>query len=299
MQRVLVLSWPPAQAAAATGVSRATVYKWLRRFKAEGESGLADRSSKPGHCPRALPARQVTRILQARSRWKQGPHRLASRLQLPRSTIYGVLRRHQVSRLRDADRSTAVPIRYVRERPGELLHLDTKKLGRIPPGGGHRMFGRPGHRFQGYGYDYLHVAIDDCSRFAFVQVQPDEREQTSAQFVLDAAAHFAERGIRIERVLTDNGNGYRSRTFARALEQLDSQHRWTKPYRPQTNGKAERFIKTMLEEWAYARLYRSNASRLTALSRWVTFYNRRRSHTALNGQTPAAVLVNNVDGNHT
>jgi transposase InsO family protein len=181
--------------------------------------------------------------------------------------------------------------------PG-LLHLDTKKLARIPPGGGHRIFGRLGHRFEGHGYDYLHVAIDDCSRFAFVQIQPDERDQTTAHFVLDAAAHFAERGIRIERVLTDRGGAYRSHAFADALEQLGSQHRWTKPYRQQTNGKAERFIKTMLEEWAYARLYRSNPSRLTALPRWVAFYNRRRSHTALNGQTPATALVNNVGGNH-
>ena len=298
VQRVLVLGWSPAQAAAATGVSRATVYKWVGRFKQHGEAGFADRSSRPIHCRHALPPSQVARILAARRRWKQGPHRLAPRLRLARSTIYGVLRRHQLSRLRDTDRTTAIPIRYVRERPGELLHLDTKKLGRIPPGGGHRMFGRPGHRFQGYGYDYLHVAIDDCSRFAFVQLLPDERDQTTAQFVLDAAAHFAERGVRIERVLTDNGNGYRSRAFAGALEELGSHHRWTRPYRPQTNGKAERFIKTMLEEWAYARLYRNNTSRRTALPRWVAFYNRRRSHTALNGQTPAAALVNNVDGNH-
>jgi transposase InsO family protein len=298
VQRVLVLGWSPAQAAAATGVSRATVYKWVGRFKQQGEAGFADRSSRPTHCRHALPPREVARILAARRRWKQGPHRLAPRLGLARSTIYGVLRRHQLSRLRDADRSTAIPVRYVRERPGELLHLDTKKLGRIPPGGGHRMFGRPGHRFEGYGYDYLHVAIDDCSRFAFVQIQPDERDQTTAQFVLAAAAHFAERGIRIERVLTDNGNGYRSRAFAASAATLDISHKFTRPYRPQTNGKAERFIKTLLEEWAYARLYATNQSRLQALPRWLRFYNLRRPHTALKGLAPAVALVNNVGGNH-
>jgi transposase InsO family protein len=298
VQRVLVLGWSPAQAAAATGVSRATIYKWVARFKQQGEAGLVDRSSRPIHCRHALPPSQVARILAARRRWKQGPHRLAPRLRLARSTIYGVLRRHQLSRLRDADRSTAIPIRYVRERPGELLHLDTKKLGRIPAGGGHRLLGRVGHLPSRQGYDYLHVAIDDATRFAFVQVHADERDQTTASFLLTAAAAFAERGIRIERVLTDRGNGYRSRAFAASIETLHTCHKFTRPYRPQTNGKAERFIKTLLEEWAYARLYPTNQRRLQALPGWLRFYNLRRPHTALKGLPPAVALVNKVGGNH-
>ncbi len=248
----------------------------------------------------------MARILAARRRWKQGPHRLAPRLRLARSTIYGVLRRHQLSRLRDTDRITAIPIRYVRERPGELLHLDVKKLGQIPPGGGHRFLGmdcgrgsRQGHTTRPHPrYDYVHVAIDDASRFAVVQVHANEREATASHFLLEAASRFAERGIRIERVLTDRGNAYRSRAFASALAQIGAEHRWTRPYRPQTNGKAERFIKTLVEEWAYARFYRSNHARHRALPRWVDFYNHRRPHTALTGLAPAAVLVNKVDGNH-
>jgi transposase InsO family protein len=299
VRRVLVFRWSPAQVAAATGVSRATVYKWVGRFKQHGDAGLADRSSRPIHCRQALAPSQVARILAARRRWKHGPHRLAPRLGLARSTIYGVLRRHQLSRLRDADRSTAIPIRYVRERAGELLHLDTKKLGRIPAGGGHRMLGRPGHPTSRQGYDYLHVAVDDATRFAFVEVHPDESDRTVASFMLAAAAALAERGVRVERVLTDRGNGYRSRAFADSIDRLRASHKFTRPYRPQTNGKAERFIKTLLEEWAYARFYPNNRRRLQALPGWIRFYNRRRPHTALKGLTPAVALVNNVGGNHT
>jgi transposase InsO family protein len=306
VQRVLVMRWAPAQTAEALGVSRATVYKWLRRFKAEGESGLLDRSSRPNRIRHALSAGQVDRILRARRRWKQGPHRLAPRLGMARSTIYGVLRRNQLSRLRDTDRVTAGPIRYVRERPGELLHLDVKKLGQIPPGGGHRFLGRAQAKGSRLGhtttrpaaYEYLHVAVDDASRWAFVEIHGDERDRTAAAFVLAAAAHFAELGVRIERVLTDQGSAYRSRTFARALEQIGAQARRTRPYRPQTNGKAERFIKTLVEEWAYARFYASNQQRHKALPRWLAFYNRTRPHTALGGSAPASV-VNNVGGNHT
>lgn len=300
VDRVLELGWSPAQAAASTGVSRATVYKWMHRFRTEGTAGLSDRSSRPHRMAHALSAREVARILAARQRVKQGPHRLAYRLGFARSTIYGVLRRHQVSRLRDADRTTAIPIRYVRERPGELLHLDVKKLGRVPRGGGHRFRGRQGVVLgrPSEGYEYLHVAVDDMSRYAFVQVHPDERRRTTADFVLAAGARFAELGIRIERVLTDQGSAYRSRTFAGALEQLGAEHRWTRPYRPQTNGKAERFIKTLVEEWAYARLFRSNEERRRALPKWLDFYNRRRPHTALGGLSPADALVNKVGGNH-
>ena len=298
VQRVLALNWSAAQAAEAMGVSRATAYKWLARFRAEGEPGLADRASRPRSCRHALSPAQVEHILTARRRLKQGPHRLAPGLGLARSTIYGVLRRHQLSRLRDTDRVTAIPIRYVREHPGELLHLDTKKLGRIPPGGGHQQLGWPARSRRGGGYEYVHVAVDDASRLAFVQVHADEEGRTAAQFLLDAAGFFAERGIRIERILTDRGGAYRSRLFATARHRVGAVHKFTRPYRPQTNGKAERFIKTLLEEWAYARLYSGNQERLDALPAWIDFYNYRRPHTALRGQPPASVAVNNVRGNH-
>jgi transposase InsO family protein len=223
---------------------------------------------------------------------------------VPRSTIYEVLRRHGVSRLRDSDRLTGVPVRYVREHPGELLHIDTKQLGRIPPGGGHRVLSRSEafnkSRMSNSlrpGYEYIHVAVDDASRLAFVQVHPDQRHATAAGFLLDAAAFFADRGIRLERVMTDNGNCYRSRRFAEALQAVGARHKFTRPYRPQTNGKAERFIRTMVEEWAYARFYRTNDDRLKALPRWVAFYNARRPHTGLQGKSPLDVAVNNVRGN--
>jgi len=301
VQRVEDLGWTPAQAAEAVGVSRATAYKWLRRYREEGLGGLYDRPSRPGSCPHALPAETVQRILQARATLKFGPHRLATAVGYPRSTIYGVLRRHHLSRLDHLDRPSAVPVRYVRDHAGELVHIDVKKLARIPDGGGHRMLGRSTKtkKRRGNGYDYIHVSVDDASRVAVVGVFPDERGETEARFLLDTGAAFAADGVRIESILTDRAASYtRSRAFAEAKDTLGIAHLVTKPYRPQTNGKAERFIRTLLEEWAYARLYRSNDERLAALQDWVRFYNRRRPHTALKGQPPMAVLVNNVRGNY-
>jgi transposase InsO family protein len=301
VQRVEDLGWTPAQTAEALGVSRATAYKWLRRYREEGLAGLEDRSSRPSTCRQALPAHVVQEILSARQRLKFGPHRLAPEVGCPRSTIYGVLRRHRLSRLDHLDRPSAVPVRYVRDHPGELLHLDVKKLGRIPPGGGHRMLGRSTEtKRRGNGYDYIHVAVDDASRVAFVGVFPDERGDTTARFLLEAAAAFVQEGVRIESILTDRAASYtRSHAFAEAKCALDIHHLVTRPYRPQTNGKAERFIRTLLEEWAYTRMYVTNQDRLDCLSDWVQFYNRRRPHTALGGQPPMAMLVNNVRGNYT
>ena len=220
---------------------------------------------------------------------------------MPRSTIGDVLRRHGLSRLRDRDRPSGVPIRYVRERPGELLHIDVKKLGRIPDGGGHHFRGRgDGTPRARRGYDYVHGAIDDMSRVAYVDVFADERGPTCARFLRDAAAFFARQGVRIERVMTDNAKNYtRSRAFQAALVDLGARHKRTRPYRPQTNGKTERFNRTLLDEWAYARPYASNGERLIALPDFVDRYNNHRPHTALKGLTPLAVLVNNVSGNHT
>jgi transposase InsO family protein len=300
VQRITELGWPPAQAAQAMGVSRATAYKWLGRYRAHGPAGLADRSSRPHRCPHALSAAQVRRVLTARRRHRQGPHRLAWRLGMARSTIYGVLRRHGMSRLAHTDRASGVVVRYQREHPGELVHIDVKKLGRIPDGGGHRAHGRAtASRGRGIGYDYIHSAVDDRSRVAFSQILADESAATAALFLLEAASFFADHGVMIERVLTDNAKAYaQSILFADTAAALGITLKRTRRYRPQTNGKVERFNKTLLDEWAYARLYRSNTERRRAFHRWLRSYNHRRPHTSLNGLTPMAVLVNNPHGKH-
>lgn len=300
VDRVLVEGWAPATAAEMLGVSRATAYKWLRRFKAEGQAGLQDRSARPLNRPRSLPKREVRRILLARRRLKSGPHQLGPLLGHPRSTVYGVLRRNGLSRLSHADKLTGAPVRYVRERPGELVHIDIKRLGRVPPGGGHRFLGDSARNQLANGYDYLHVAIDDASRVAYVGVRPDERAASTLSFVREAIAYFAQQGVRVERVMTDNGFTYvRSPRLDLLFAELGIRHLRTRPRRPQTNGKAERFIGTLQREWAYSRLFRSNQERLDSLPGWLDFYNRRRPHTGLGGRSPMAVLVNKVGGNDT
>jgi transposase InsO family protein len=300
VQRITELGWPPAQAAESLGVSRATAYKWLGRYRVEGRAGLADRPSRPRHCPHALPANQVRRVLAARRHRRQGPHRLGYHLGMARSTIYGVLRRHHMSRLAHLDRPSGAVVRYQREHPGELVHIDVKKLGRIPDGGGHRIHGRAdGARGRGIGYDYIHSALDDRSRVAFSQILPDEQATTAARFLVEAAGFFAEHGVVIQRVLTDNAKAYaESVLFAETAARLGITLKRTRRYRPQTNGKVERFHKTLLDEWAYGRLYRSNAERSRAFARWLRSYNHRRPHTSLDGLTPMAVLVNNLGGKH-
>ncbi len=304
VERVLGDGWSAVRAAESVGVSRATAYKWIRRFREASVAGLEDKSSRPQHSPRALTEIEVDRILAARRELRHGPHRLAFALGIPRSTIYRVLHRNGASRLRDFDRPTGLPVRYVREHPGELIHIDTKKLGRIPPGGGHRLLPKQESMNRSRwsntlrpGYEYIHVAVDDASRLAFVQVHSDERDRTAARFLNDAGQFFASHGIELQRVMTDHGACYRSRRFATVLRELGARHKFTRPYRPQTNGKAERFIRPLLDEWAYARLYASNDERLQALAAWVDFYNARRPHTGLRGQAPLMVLVNNVRGN--
>ena len=281
-------------------MSRATADKWLARYRQHGQAGLADRSSRPHCCPHALPAAQVRRVLAARRRRRrQGPTG-CYHLGMPRSTVYGVLARHGVSRLRHTDRTSGAVVRYQRDRPGELVHVDVKKLGRIPDGGGHRAHGRAAaSRGRGIGYDYLHSAVDDRSRVAFSQILPDEQAITAARFLVEAASFFADHGVRIERVLTENAKAYaESVVFAETAAGLGIRLKRTRRYRPQTNGKVERFNKTLLEEWAYGRLYRSNDERRRAFTRWLRFYNRRRPHTSLDGLTPMAVLVNNLGGKH-
>ena len=298
--RVLEEGWSVPTTAEAAGVSRATVYKWLARFREHGEAGLQDRSSRPRRCPNRLDEKLEARILLARRRRRWGPHTLEFYLGVPRSTAYKVLVRNGCSRLADFDRPTGKPIRYVRDRPGELLHVDVKKLGRIPDGGGWRVHGRDGEIDRshkgGLGYDKLHIAVDDHSRLAFVQVPADERGKTCAAFLTDAIAWFAEQGIVIERVMTDNAKNYTvSRDFQQVLKTHRIKHKRIRAFRPQTNGKVERFNRTLVDEFAYARIFTSNTARLDALPRWVRYYNTRRRHTALNGHTPHET-VNNLCG---
>jgi len=292
VNRVLIDGWKPADAAKAMGVSRQTAYKWLRRFRDEGVTGLEDRSSAPRRCPHRLSPEAVESIVAARLETLHGPHRLAYGLGRPRSTIYGVLRRAGISRLSFIDRPTRTVVRYERERPGELLHVDVKKLGRIREGGGWKMHGRQMGKTgkmkrNQVGYDYIHVAVDDHSRVAFVRSLSDEKGPTCAQFLADAAAFFAAHGVTIERVMTDNALNYRrSKDFRLTLEELGISHRRTANYRPQTNGKAERFNRTLLEEFAYKELFTSNAVRSQGLGPWVDSYNADRPHTAIGGLTP-------------
>jgi transposase InsO family protein len=300
VDRVGIQGKPVAMVAAELGVSRATGYKWVRRFRAEGPAGLEDRSSRPHRSPSALSRTAVEAILAARVEHAYGPHRLSYLTGHPRSTIGDVLTRAGMSRLADADKLTGAPVRYVACHPGALLHQDHKKLGRVPDGGGHRVLGRERapRRHRGDGYDHFEVFIDDASRTGFVALVADETPSSAVDGLERAATWFAARGVRIERLLTDNGGPYRSRAYATALEQRGIRHKRTRPYRPQTNGKVERLIKTLLAEWAYARPYRSNRERLEALPDWLDFYNHRRPHSALGGLVPYQALVNNVDGNH-
>jgi len=304
VQRIIDFKWPVPHAAQSAGVSRATAYKWLARYRQAGIAGLEDESSKPRRNPHAVSEATVSQVIRARRQLRFGPHRLGPELRLPRSTVYKILRRQGLSRLRDLDRVTAIPIRYVRERPGELLHLDIKKLGRIPPGGGHALLdyetGRHNRRREGEGYEFVHVAVDDCSRVAFARVMAAETGAAAAAFVLEAADYFADLGVRIERVMTDRGFCYTlSPRFQAALKSIGATHKTTRPHRPQSNGKAEAFIKTLTREWAYARLYVTNDERLTALPGWLDLYNQRRPHTGLDSRTPMEVLVNKVCGNYT
>jgi transposase InsO family protein len=293
--------WPAAHVAEQLGISRATAYKWVRRHRAEGPPGLEDRSSRPRRSPRRLSPAIEAEILAARAAWRYGPDRLGPLLGRPASTVHRVLARRGVSRLRDADRVTTAPIRCVACHPGALVHQDHKKLGRIPDGGGWQALGRlraPHHGHSHAGYEHLEVLVDDASRYAVVVPVADETAQGAVAALELAAAEFARLGIRIERVLTDNGASYRSHAYDRAVADLGARHKRTRPFRPQTNGKAERLIQTLLREWAYGRAYQTNVERAAALAPFVDFYNRRRPHTALDGRSPLDA-VNNVRGDHT
>jgi transposase InsO family protein len=274
--------WTITAASAAAGVSRQTGSKWWHRREA---GPLVDRPSAVRHQGRLIPEALVVRLCRERLARRVGPHVLAWETSMARSTVYAILRRQGLARL-DRLEPRASVVRYERARPGELVHLDTKMLGRIGPGGGHRMSGDRSERHRGIGWDRVHVAIDDHSRLAYAEELPDESPATTAAFLRRTWGFFAGHGITVERVLTDNGGCYRSRAFAEACDELGIGHRLTRPYRPQTNGKAERLIRTLLVEWAYAGPFIDTAERIADLPAWLDFYNTRRPHWALAGRPP-------------
>jgi transposase InsO family protein len=292
--------WPVAHAAAAMGISRDRAYVWWRRYQVEGPAGLEDRSSRPRRQPTRTKASVERRILHLRRTRGLGPARIAGIVKVPASTVHAVLARHGVNRLDHLDRPTREPIRRMEmTRPGELVHLDIKKLGRIPRGGGWRTHGRAAMRGQRHrgkvGYAFVHSAVDAYSRLAYSEVLNDEQGTTAAAFWARAAAFFAAHDIHVDRVLTDNGSCYRSRDFAAALNTIT--HTRTRPYRPATNGKVERFNRTLLAEWAYARPWTSDGQRTRALTRWLHLYNHHRHHTAIGG--PPLTRVSNLTGHYT
>jgi len=296
--RRLEQGWTLRRAAEAAGVSVRTISKWRCRFRVEGELGLSDRSSAPARIPHRTPEERVEAIALLRRERLTG-WEIAERLGMPLSTVSTVLARIGLGRLSRLE-PPEPPNRYQRERPGELLHIDVKKLGRI---------GRPGHRVngdrrtrsRGIGWEYVHVAVDDATRLAYVEVLENEKAVTAVGFLRRAIAHFGDYGIRVERVMTDNGPCYRAIAHALACRALGLRHLRTRPYRPRTNGKAERFIRTMLGGWAYGAIYQTSAQRQRALPAWLDFYNHRRPHSSLSRQAPLErlhSLRNNLVGSY-
>ena len=292
---------PVAHVADEMGVSRATAYKWWNRWVEDGDAGLVDRCSRPHRMPRRTPAPLERRIEHLRRRHKLGPARIAYRLDLAPSTVHRVLTRQGLNRLSWMDRPTGRVIRrYERASPGELVHVDIKKLGRIPSGGGWRAHGRGKDGHHGHsnvGYAFIHSAVDDHSRLAYSEILADERADTCAGFWTRAAQWFTDHGVAVEEVMTDNGPGYRSFVFQDTVTAAGARQRRIRPFNPQINGKVERFNRTLLEEWAYVRVYRSEAARTAALDRWLHTYNHHRGHTALRGEAPIS-RVNNVPGHY-
>lgn len=306
-RRVVDHGWPLRRAAQSAGVSVTTAQRWASRYRAEGPAGMVDRSSRPRRCPAQTPTRIERRVIGLRITHRWGPARIAFHLRhqnLAPSTVHKILRRYHCPPLRWIDpitgtrlRAKPAPHRYQHDQPGDLVHVDIKKLGRIPEGGGHKMIGRAhGQRHKRGpstrpGYWYIHNAVDDRTRLAYSELLTDERKQTAAEFWVRANTYFNAAGITVARVLTDNGSCYRSHAFAAALGK-QIKHKRTRPYRPQTNGKVERFNRTLLQEWAYARPYTTETQRAATFTDWLHTYNHHRGHTALNGQSPADLVPN-------
>jgi transposase InsO family protein len=302
--RVVEDGWSIKAAAAAAETSSNTCGKWVARYRASGESGLLDRSSAPAEVANRTNERRVAAIAALRRLRFTGPE-IAEVLEMPLSTVSGILTRIGMGRLGRLGLEPAE--RYEREKPGELIHIDVKKLGRIQGGAGHRMTGRrhytprlmdrAGRRRGTAGWDFVHIAIDDCTRLAYAEVLSDEQAVTAIAFLRRAVAFFRRHGITVERLLTDNGSPYRAAIHAIACKQLGIRHLRTRPRRPQTNGKAERFIRTMLGGWAYGALYGTNHERTAALDGWLWTYNHRRRHSAL-GHQPPITRLNNLLGTY-
>jgi transposase InsO family protein len=296
-ERVVVDGWTLRAAAEAAGVSVRCARKWVGRYRSEGEQGLADRSSAPRRVANRTADERVAVIVALRQ-LRMTAAEIAETLRMPLSTVSAVLTRNGIGRLGRIGLEPAV--RYERSRPGELVHVDVKKLGRIQGGAGRRVRGggrrhslptftdRDGHKRATVGWEYVHIAIDDHSRLAYAEVLPDEKAATAIGFLERALAFYARYGIRVERVLTDNGSAYVSVVHALACKTLGVRHLRTRPYRPQTNGKAERFIRTLISGWAYGAIYRSSNERTNALDGWLWHYNHRRRHSALGHQPPAS-----------
>jgi transposase InsO family protein len=314
-QFVVDRGWTCSAAAKMFMVSARTASKWAARYRAEGPAGMGDRSSRPRTSPVKTPPATVRRIVRLRWRKRLGPVQIAGQLAIPASTVHAVLVRCRINRLSHIDRVTGEPIRrYQHDYPGSLLHVDVTKFGRIPDGGGHRFLTRlesnhnaqasarrTGKRGKHYkpviGTAFLHTVVDDHSRVAYAEICADEKAETAVGVLHRAVAWFTDRGVTVERVLSDNGSCYRSNAWRDSCANLGISHKRTRPYRPQTNGKIERFHRTLSDGWAYARLYQSEAERRDALPAWLHFYNHHRAHSAIGGQPPISRL-NNLPGHH-
>ncbi len=308
--------WKPARAAERYDVSWKTAKKWADRYEAEGPAGMVDRSSAPHRQPNRTPVPVVRKIVHLRWKHRLGPVQIADRLGLQASTVHAVLVRCRLNRLTHVDRATGEPIRrYEHQRPGDLIHVDVKKLGKVPDGGGWRYVGReqglrnraataartgaPRSKYHQplVGTCYLHTVIDDHSRVAYVEAHDDETKETTAAVLRNAVAWFAERGVTVHRVLSDNGGAYRSHLWRDTCAELAITPKRTRPYRPQTNGKIERFHRTLAEGWAYAKFYDSETARRNALPGWIHFYNHHRRHSAI--RAAPISRRNNLPGDHT
>ena len=292
---------PVAHVADELGISRATGYKWWARFRAEGWAGLEDRSSRPKSCPHRTPRQMERRVEALRRSRKLGPARIGWRLGMPASTVHRILVRRGLNRLAWMDRPTGRVVRRIEHaRPGEQVQIDVKKLGRIPPGGGWRAHGRGNvvdHSATRVGYAFIHTAIDSHTRVVYSEVHRDEKAVTAIGFWNRVHTWFAEHGIAIEVAQTDNGACYKAHAFRAAVEATGVRHHRLPPRRPQWNGKVERFNRTLLDEWAYVRVYRSEAARTRALDRWLHLYNHHRAHSSLRGQAPMDT-VSNLPGHY-
>lgn len=278
---------PVTSAAEAAGVSRRTAFKWKRRYREAGEAALVDRSSRPHRMPRQAHPDRVEEVLRLRRRRQTGPQ-IAARVGLSTATVARILARSGLARLKSLEPKQPV-VRYQKDRPGELIHVDIKKLGRIGRVG-HRIHGDRTTRVRGIGWEFVHVAIDDASRLAYAEVLPNQRSPSSTAFLQRSVAWFQNRGVQVQAVMSDNGSCYVSHRFNATCKKLQLRHLRTRPYRPCTNGKAERFIQTLLREWAYKRPYPTSSQRTGRLPRYLNHYNLRRPHAALNKRTPAQRL---------